>query len=168
MDKILDQELLGNIRVCLESMGVTNLDDFLDIDKESMSDFIQIGANVNGDIVTLKLTPLDIKKVLRVQAWFVHHDDPTDDTWATLTEDGYKAWKTSSQAADIRASLVPDTTNIVTTLQPRAFYHRLIRARRYSHKIKQIHLLILPVHRILVQVTISNEELKLIFPTIPS
>ena len=115
MDKILNQELLGNIRVCLESMGVTNLDDFLDLDKESMSDFIQIGANVNEDIVTLKLAPLDIKKVLRVQAWFVHHDDPTDNTWATLTEDGYKTWKTTSQAADIRASLAPDTSITVPT-----------------------------------------------------
>jgi hypothetical protein len=115
MDKILDQELLGNIRVCLESMGVTNLDDFLDLDKESMSDFIQIGANVNGDIVTLKLSPLDIKKVLHVQAWFVHHDDPTDDTWANLTEDGYKIWKTTSQAADICTSLVPDSTSTVPT-----------------------------------------------------
>ena len=55
----------------VELMGVTNLDDFLDFDKESMADFVTTGAKENGDIVTIRLAALDIKKILRVQTWFV-------------------------------------------------------------------------------------------------
>ena len=89
----------------VELMGVTNLDDFLELDKESMADFVTTGAKENGDIVTIRLAALDIKKILRVQAWFVHHEDPTDATWANLTLADFNKWKTASQATDIRASL---------------------------------------------------------------
>ena len=106
-DTILNEPLEGNIRMSVEHMGVKGLDDLLDLDKESMTDF----TKTDGEEVTLKLSPLDIKKILRVQAWFAHHEKPTDSTWANLNLIGFNTWKTTSQAADIRASITaPDTS----------------------------------------------------------
>jgi hypothetical protein len=111
MDTILEQALDGPLRMAAEVYGVNNLDDFLDLTKEDMSDFVSTGANAIGDIVTLRFAALDIKKILRVQAWFASHDDASDATWATLSLSEFKKWKTADQAKDIRASIAQDNPN---------------------------------------------------------
>jgi len=112
MDTILKEPLDGNIRLSVELMGVTGLDDILDLDKESMTNFSKTVTLKTGDTVTFTLSPLEIKKVLRVQAWFAHHDKPTDATWANLNLTGFNTWKTASQADDIRKNLIEPDANI--------------------------------------------------------
>ena len=101
--------------MCIEGMGVKGLDDYLDLNKADMSVFTSTVTLQNGDDVTIKLTALDIKKVLAVQAWFVHHENPTNATWAALNKAEFMLWKTSSQAAGIRASIATDVNGTAPT-----------------------------------------------------
>ncbi len=85
-------------------MGVRNLDDFLDLTKEDMANFVSTGVDAIGDMKTLSFAALDIKKILALQAWFASHDDASDATWATLNLSEYNNGKprtkrqTSAQA----------------------------------------------------------------------
>jgi hypothetical protein len=98
---VLGQSPEGNIRLCCNEMGVLTLSDFLDLTDKDMTEFSGMYTPEGEDATPkiLKFRALDKIKVLRVQAWYMHHDSPDDTVWTNLNTLDYQAWTTTDRVA---------------------------------------------------------------------
>lgn len=113
-DEILEQPPDGNLRLCCKEMGVLSLPDLLELTKEDMHDWSGVTLPP-GELlpVIIKFRVMDIIKIQRLQAWYVHHDDPDAALWNTITKPDYQAWHDTDQAIRVRAAL--GTTQTVSS-----------------------------------------------------
>ena len=109
VDTILAQPLDGNIRLCFDGMGVITIDDLMDVTQDSLKDFgmSYTPTDTSSEEPTvarhLQFKALEIIKVLRIQKWYAHHEDPSDDIWASLTKADYDAWYKTYTVTQLRS-----------------------------------------------------------------
>jgi hypothetical protein len=74
------------MRLGLDAIGILNLVDLMDIDKDAL-DTIRFDLTPGtGSATLIALTKLDIIKVLRLQQWYSAQDNPTAVTWSSLNK----------------------------------------------------------------------------------
>jgi hypothetical protein len=107
LDSILDLNIDSPVRFGLDELGVVNLEDLMDIDKQSLED-VEF-SNQNNEKVKFK--KLDIIRILKIQQWYADQTNPTSDTWSMLTKDEYDIWKNNFTVRGIQgAPVIPATT----------------------------------------------------------
>ena len=105
-DTIFEQRPGSNLRMCCQAIGVDTLSDLLELTMEDMQNWTG-KVTLPDQLLQMEISfgVLDIKKILHLQAWYAHFEDPDEKIWNTLSKSGYVAWYTQDQTKRVRASL---------------------------------------------------------------